>query len=110
MESSRTRCPHLKQAKDKRELAQIVGPLHFKHFHGVGGRQHAHPQSRLQYQKRSRNPPARTPMANRLRHFGQVVEVGTFGLLRRTRPNGQRRDMAKRSDGVWNDRRPHPPP
>ena len=75
----------------------MVGPLHFTHGQGDGGRQHAHPHPRRQYQNRNRNPPARTPTANGLRHCGQVVEVGTFGLDRGTRPNGQRMYTVKNS-------------
>jgi len=33
-----------------------------------------------------------------LRQLGQVVEVGTVGLDRGTRPNGHRRGMVKRSN------------
>jgi hypothetical protein len=93
MAAAETRRPHQTHAKDRREHANTVGPPHPGHGHGAGGRHHAHPHSRLQYQKRSKNPPARTPTAFRLRHWGQVVEVGTFGLYRGTRLNGQRRYM-----------------
>lgn len=65
----------------------------------AGGRRLAQPHSRLQYLKRSRKPPDRTPTASRLRYCGQVVEVGTVGLERGTRAHGLRMCMAAYSDG-----------
>lgn len=90
-----SRCPHRKHPTDNRDADQTVGPRHFEQGHGAGGRQHAHPHPRLQHQNRNRNPPARTPTASRFRQFGQVVEVGTLGFERGTRPKGQRRRMAR---------------
>ncbi len=102
----RVRSPHSTHANDSRDADQTVGPLHFRHGQGAGGRQHAHPQPVLQYQNRNKNPPARTPTASGLRHLGQVVVVGTLGLVRGIRPDGRRSSYTVRSSsGGYSHRR-----
>lgn len=68
----------------------MVGPLHFTHGRGAGGRQLAQPHFFSQNQKRVNRPADRTPTAHGFRHFGQVVEVSTFGFDRANMPNGKR--------------------
>jgi len=65
----------------------MVGPEHLTHGNGAGGRQLAQPQPLLQNQNRVNGPAVRTPTAAGLRHFGQVVEVSTFGFDRANKPN-----------------------
>ncbi len=68
----------------------MVGPAHFTHGNGAGGRQLAHPHPLLQNQNRVNGPAVRTPTAAGLRHFGHVVEVSTFGFDRMNQPDGLR--------------------